>query len=141
MTDVQAPPRPAASCVKIPDDGRAPYLEGFRCASCSEVFIDDRPACPACHGRGALKPYRLAETGTLYNFTVVHRNFPGVPVPFVSAIVDLDGGGAIKGNLVDIVPSPEAITFGMPVKVVFRDAGRRDKDGNAYLAYFFTPAT
>ena len=28
----------------------------------------------------------------------------------------------------------------MPVKVVFRDAGRKDKDGNSYLSYFFTPA-
>jgi len=84
---------------------------------------------------------RLADKGTLYNFTVVHRNFPGVPVPFISAIVDLDGGGTVKGNLVDMVPSPEAIKFDMPVNVVFRDAGRKDKDGNSYLAYFFTPAT
>ena len=141
MAEVEAPPRPAAACVKIPSDGAAPYLEGFRCSGCGEVFLDSKPACPACRARDTLKPHRLGDTGTLYNFTVVHRNFPGVPVPFVSAIVDLDGGGSIKGNLVDIVPSPEVIKFGMPVKVVFRDAGRRDKDGNAYLAYFFTPAS
>ena len=88
-----------------------------------------------------MAPARLADTGTLYNFTVVHRNFPGVAVPFVSAIVDLDGGGTLKGNLIDIVPSPAAIKFDMPVKVVFGDAGRKDKDGNSYLAYFFTPAS
>ena len=57
------------------------------------------------------------------------------------AIVDLDGGGCVKGNLVDMVPSAEAIKFDMPVNVVFRDAGRKDKDGNSYLAYFFTPAS
>jgi hypothetical protein len=28
----------------------------------------------------------------------------------------------------------------MPVKLVYRDAGRKDKDGASYLAYFFTPA-
>jgi hypothetical protein len=28
----------------------------------------------------------------------------------------------------------------MPVNVVFRDAGRKDKDGNSYMSYFFTPA-
>ena len=29
----------------------------------------------------------LAETGKLYDFTVVHRSFPGVKTPFVDAIV------------------------------------------------------
>jgi len=29
----------------------------------------------------------------------------------------------------------------MPVEVVFKDAlGRKDKDGNSYLSYFFQPA-
>ena len=49
---------------------------------------------------------KLSNKGKLYNYTVVHRNFPGVPVPFISAIVDLDGGGCLKGNLVDMVPQP-----------------------------------
>ena len=31
--------------------------------------------------------------------------------------------------------------FDMPVDVVFQDAlGRKDKDGNNYLSYFFQPA-
>ena len=140
MSETQAAkPLPVVSFVKIPDDG-APYMEGFRCEKCREVFLADHPSCANCYARGSLKAERLADTGKLYNFTVVHRNFPGVPVPFISAIVDLDGGGTIKGNLIDIVPSPEAIKFDMPVKVVFADAGRKDKDGNSYLAYFFKPA-
>ena len=57
-----------------------------------------------------------------------------------SAIVDLDGGGTLKGNLLDVEPDPAKIKFDMPVKVVFRDAGRKDKEGNSYLAYFFVPA-
>lgn len=138
-TQTAAKPRPVVSYLKIPDEG-APYLEGFRCDACQAVFLEKSRACASCGGRDTLKPYRLADTGKLYNFTVVHRNFPGVPVPFISAIVDLDGGGSLKGNLVDIVPSPEALKFDMPVKVVYRDAGRKDKDGNAYLSYFFTPA-
>jgi uncharacterized protein len=104
------------------------------------VFLGPRMVCAACGARNQMAAVRLADKGTLYNFTVVHRNFPGVPVPFISAIVDLEGGGTLKGNLVDMVPSPEAIKFDMPVNVVFRDAGRKDKDGNSYLAYFFTPA-
>jgi hypothetical protein len=140
MSETQtAKPLPVVPFLKIPDDGAA-YLEGFRCSNCQHVFLEHHPACASCFKRGTLQAARLADTGKLYNFTVVHRNFPGVPVPFISAIVDLDGGGTVKGNLVDMLPSPEAIKFDMPVKVVYRDAGRKDKDGNSYLAYFFTPA-
>ena len=137
--EVSAKPLPAVSFLKIPDDGD-PYLEGTRCEACGETFLGERQNCAACGARGKMQTVRLADTGKLYNFTVVHRNFPGVPVPFISAIVDLDGGGVVKGNLIDFPPSPEAIKFDMPVKLVYRDAGRKDKDGASYLAYFFTPA-
>ena len=82
----------------------------------------------------------LPETGKLYSYSIVHRSFPGVEVPYVSAIVDLDDGTAIKGNLINIDPDPEKIEFDMPVEVVFDDAlGRKDSDGNSYLSYFFQP--
>jgi uncharacterized protein len=138
-TQVAAKPLPVVPYLKIPAGGD-PYLEGYKCGACGEVFLGERLVCAACGARNKMAATRLADTGKLYNFTVVHRNFPGVPVPFISAIVDLDGGGTLKGNLMDIVPSPEAIKFDMPVKVVFRDAGRKDSAGNSYLAYFFTPA-
>jgi uncharacterized OB-fold protein len=139
MTTAAVKPRPAVSYLKIPDDG-APYLAGCKCGKCGEVFVGEREVCARCHARGQMKPLKLADHGTLYNYTIVYRNFPGVPVPFISAIVDLDGGGTVKGNLQGVAPSPEAVKFDMPVKVVFQDAGRQDKDGNSYLAYAFTPA-
>lgn len=142
MSETQAEatkPLPVVSFLKIPDEGE-PYLEGEKCGACGEIFLGPRMVCAACGARGQMSAVKLANSGKLYNFTVVHRNFPGVPVPFISAIVDLDGGGTLKGNLVDMVPSPEAIKFDMPVKVVFRDAGRKDREGREYLSYFFTPA-
>ncbi|HXQ11451.1 MAG TPA: OB-fold domain-containing protein [Caulobacteraceae bacterium] len=138
-TQVAAKPLPVVAFLKIPESGD-PYLEGYKCENCGQVFLESHPSCAACRKRDTLKAYRLSNKGKLYNFTVVHRNFPGVEVPFISAIVDIDGGGTLKGNLVDIVPSPEALKFDMPVDVVFRDAGRKDREGNSYLAYFFTPA-
>lgn len=132
--------RPVVSFLKR-DQAGAPYLQGFKCSACGEVFVGaDRQVCAACGARGKMQAIRLSDKGKLYNFTIVHRNFPGVPVPFVSAIVDLEGGGTVKGNLVDIAPVPDAIKFDMPVKVVYRDAGRKDKEGNSYLSYFFVPA-
>ena len=61
--------------------------------------------CAACGARNKMSAVKLSNEGKLYNYTVVHRNFPGVPVPFISAIVDLEGGGTLKGNLVDMVRS------------------------------------
>ena len=83
---------------------------------------------------------KLANTGTLYVYSIVHRSFPGIEVPYVSAIVDLDGGGTVKGNLINVEADPEKIPFGMPVEVVYKDAlGRKDREGNSYISYFFQP--
>ena len=132
-------PLPAVAYLKIPDDGD-PYLEGSRCGSCGAVFLGERSICSKCGARHNMKTVRLANSGELYSYSIVHRSFPGIDVPYVSAIVDLDGGGTVKGNLINVEPDPAKIPFGMPVDVVFADAlGRKDQDGNAYLAYFFQP--
>jgi len=71
----------------------------------------------------------------------VFRSFPGVQTPFISAIVDVEGGVTLKGVLRGVEAKPDAIRFGMPVKVVFDDAlGRRDRQGHSYISYFFEPA-
>tara|TARA_B110000495_G_C22533085_1_gene324006 strand:- start:260 stop:526 length:267 start_codon:yes stop_codon:yes gene_type:complete len=88
-----------------------------------------------------METIKLQNSGKLYSYSIVHRSFPGVEVPYISAIIDLEGGGTIKGNLIGVNPSPENITFDMKVNVVFKDAlGRKDKDGNTYVSYFFEPA-
>lgn len=131
-------PLPIVSFLKIPAQGD-PYLEGLECRQCKAIFLGDRPACASCGTRDALAPKKLANTGRLYVFTIVHRSFPGVVVPYVSAIVDLDGGGTVKGNLVGIEPDPRKIQMGMPVEVVYGIAPTKDREGNEYLSYSFKP--
>ena len=139
--DAAAPgPLPIVSFRKIPAQGE-PYLEGLECGSCHAVFLGGRSACARCGARDGLAPKRLSNRGTLYVYTIVHRSFPGVAVPYVSAIVDLDGGGTVKGNLVGIEPDPGKIQMGMPVEVVYGIAPRKDRDGNEYLIYSFQPRT
>ena len=131
---------PVVDFLKIPEGGE-PYLEGHKCKKCGAVFLGERSTCSKCFARDALQPTRLSNRGTLYVYSIVHRSFPGIEVPYVSAVVDLEGGGTVKGNLIDIEPSPDKIRFGMPVEVVYKDAlGRKDKEGNSYLSYFFRPA-
>ena len=68
---------------------------------------------------------------------MIYRSFPEVPVPYVSCVVDLDGGGTVTGTLVDVAADPENLSVGMPVELVFRPAPVADEDGNRYLSYFF----
>jgi uncharacterized OB-fold protein len=130
---------PVVPFLKIPEHGD-PYLEGSVCDRCESVFLGARAVCSRCGARNQLTTRPLASEGTLYAYSIVHRSFPGVVVPYVSAIVDLDGGGSIKGNLINVDLDPKAIPFGMKVGVVFGDAlGRMDAEGNSYLSYFFQP--
>jgi uncharacterized OB-fold protein len=124
--------------LKIPKDGE-PYLAGSKCGKCGEVVAGERDTCGKCGARKGVEHVKLGTTGKLYNYTVVHRNFPGVPVPFISAIVDIDGGGTLKGNLVGVEPDPATIKFDMPVNIVIKPVPQKDKEGNSYLAYFFEP--
>jgi uncharacterized OB-fold protein len=141
MSDKRAAtgPLPVVPFLKIPDDG-APYLEGCVCKCCDTTFLGQRAVCSKCGARDKMETRRLSNEGTLYAYSIVHRSFPGVAVPYVSAIVDLDGGGSIKGNLIHVEPDPKQIPFGLAVEVVYGDAlGRKDSEGNAYLSYFFQP--
>ena len=139
MSETASKPLPAVKHLIIPDDGD-PYIEGHKCGDCGAMYLGERANRAKCGARGKIEKTRLSNTGKLYSYTIVHRSFPGIEVPYISAIVDLDGGGTIKGNLIDVEPDPEKIEFGMPVDVVYKDAlGRKDRDGNSYISYFFQP--
>lgn len=130
---------PALPIIRIDADGAA-SLVGSRCGHCGETYATERMACASCCRRDAIEQVPLATTGTLYNYTIVHRSFPGVPVPFVSAIVDLDGGGTLRGTLVEIDPDPAILPPDLPVDIVFRDTGQTGPAGKPFLSYYFVPA-
>ena len=131
---------PAVDYLIVPDKGD-PYLEGHKCNVCGAIFLGERTVCSKCFARDKMSKVKLSNKGTLYSYSIVYRSFPGIDVPYISALVDLEDGGTIKGNLINVEPDPENVDFGMKVKVVYGDAlGRKDKDGNSYMSYFFEPA-
>ena len=131
---------PVVNYMQVPDDA-PPYLQGLRCHKCSAVFIDERKHCAKCGARDSLEPCRLADTGTVYAYTIVERSYPGIPVPFVSAIVDLDEGGTVKGNLYGIdTTDKEAVVAGSRITVNFEKAPWGDADGNEYMLFNFQVA-
>jgi uncharacterized OB-fold protein len=131
--------KPATSYTRFGEDGR-PYLEGSRCADCAAVFLGTRENCGRCGTRGAMQAIRLGERGRLYSYTIVYRSYPGIKVPFISAIVDLDGGGTVKGNLLEVAPDVKNIRFDMPVQLVFQGAEIANSEASGHIAHFFVPA-
>jgi uncharacterized OB-fold protein len=118
--------------------GDDPHLVANECSACGALFFDRRNACARC-GRRDFTPRRLGNSGVLRAFTIVHRASPGVPVPYVSGIVDLDGGGVVKANVVGIDPEPVNLTLGMKLKLTTYGVGT-DAEGTEAIAFGYQPA-
>jgi uncharacterized OB-fold protein len=132
-------PRPAQAHIKFDPNGK-PFIEAQRCRACGAMVGEPRLACPACAARDGFEAAPAKETGKLIAYSIVKRSYPGVETPFVSAIVQLDGGLTLKANLVGAGFEPEALTPNLKVRLHFNDAlGRKDEDGRAYVGYQFEP--
>lgn len=132
-------PLPIVPYLKVPESGD-PYLEGFKCKKCSAITLKSRMACASCGGRDTLEPFRLQNKGKLHAFSIIHRAFPGIEVPFISAIADLEGGGTIKTNMTGIEPDPAKIQLGMDIELTYGIAPRKDGEGNEYMTFYIKPA-
>jgi uncharacterized OB-fold protein len=115
-----------------------PHLAGTVCDDCGAVFLSRRNACGRCGGR-TFSARRLPSAGRVTSFTIVNRAAPGVPVPFVSAVVELDDGVSVLANVVDVEPDPDHVQLGMPVRLTTYVAGT-DDDGIDAVAFGFAPA-
>ncbi len=118
------------------DDG-APHLAAWESVDSGALYFDRRNA-DAKSGGTKFRRKKLATTGKVRSFTIVNRGVPGIPVPYVSALVDLDGGGTVKGNVVNIPPDPEHVKLGMNVEMTTFTAGT-DDDGTEAIAFAFQP--
>ncbi|MFT5137465.1 MAG: putative OB-fold protein [Halioglobus sp.] len=139
MSDIDNGPKAATPYLKFSDTGE-PFLQGVKCSQCSQTYLGARDHCAKCTARDCMLPIDLGTSGRLYNYTIVYRSYPGITVPFVSAVVDLDSGCTIKGNLLDVEPSPENLDFDMPVEIVFRGAELSNPAGEGFISHFFVPA-
>jgi uncharacterized OB-fold protein len=120
------------------DDG-PPHLQAWEATDSGALFFDRRNA-DAKGGGTEFRRKKLGTTGKVRSFTIVHRTVPGIPAPYVSALVDLDGGGSVKGNLTNIPPDPDHVKLGMPVRLTTFVAGT-DDDGTDAIAFAFEPAS
>ncbi len=117
------------------DDGE-PHLVASECTSCGARFFDRRNACASCFAT-EFRSVPVATDGEVRAFTIVTFAAPGVPVPFVAAVVDCDGT-SVRGNLVNVEPDPEHVRLGMKVRLATYVMGTDDA-GTEAVGFGFEP--
>ena len=95
----------------------------MHCDDCDSTYFYPRSICPNCFSRNT-RWLQSSGRGTLYAFAIVHR--PPRPafqdrVPYIVALVELEGGARMPTNLVEVEPDPASIRIGMEVEVVYDD--------------------
>lgn len=117
--------------------GNQPHLVANECTSCGARYFDRRNACASCFATD-FKKTNIATDGVVRSFTIVTFAAPGVPVPFVAAIIDC-GGTSVRANLINVEATPEAVTLGMKVRLAIYSLGNDDNGAEA-ISFGFEPA-
>jgi uncharacterized OB-fold protein len=111
-------PRPTDDSAVYWDAVERHELVAQRCNACAELRHPPRPMCPRCRSLDWTEQ-RLAGTGSLYSYAVLHHpRSPLFEYPVLAALVDLDEGVRIVTNLVGLEPSD--IRIGMRLAVDFQ---------------------
>jgi hydroxymethylglutaryl-CoA synthase len=92
---------------------------GHKCTACGHVQFPPQRVCMWCQERGQFEEVRISDKrGKLFTFSLDERAVFALDLPNVLAIVDLEGGGRVYGQLTD--RDPNQIKIGMPIELTFR---------------------
>lgn len=116
--------------------GDEPHLTAHACARCGARYFDRRNACAACSST-EFTSVDVSPTGEVRAFTIVSMAAPGIPVPFVAAVIDCEGT-SVRGNLINVQPDPEHVTTGMKVRLATYSLGL-DEAGTEAVGFGFEP--
>jgi uncharacterized OB-fold protein len=116
--------------------GDEPHLVAHECTSCGARYFDRRNACASCFNTD-FKEVNVPTEGELVAFTIVSMAAPGVPVPFVAAIIDCQGT-SVRANIVNNPPDPEHLELGMKVRLATFPIGTDDQ-GTEAIGFGFEP--
>ena len=115
-----------------------PKLLANECRKCGERFLDRRTACASCFEEEFIK-VELPADGEIHTFSIVHVAAPGVDVPFVPAVVRIDGT-LIPANIINTPPDPDHIVLNMAVSLTTYSLGT-DANGVEAIAFAFEPTS
>jgi uncharacterized OB-fold protein len=116
--------------------GQSPHLRAHECTSCGARYFDRRNACASCFAT-EFRDAELAREGEVRAFTIVAHAAPGIPTPFVAAVIDCDGT-AVRANVINVEPDPEHVELGMKVRLATYSLGE-DGKGVEAIGFGFEP--
>lgn len=92
---------------------------GSKCKACGHVQFPPQKVCMWCQAKGQFEEVRISDKkGKLFTYSLDERAVFALDLPNVLAIVDLEGGGRVYGQLTD--RDPNKIKIGMPIELTFR---------------------
>ena len=118
--------------------GDKPHLVATQCTNCGATYFDRRNACAGCFGTD-FEQVPVATEGTVSTFTIDAMAAPGIPVPFVSAVIECDGI-PVRGNIINVEPDPDHVSTDMKVRLATYSLGE-DDHGKEAIGFGFEPAS
>ena len=116
--------------------GDEPHLVANECTACGARFFDRRNACASC-GKAEFERVDISTRGEVKAFTIVAFAAPGVPVPYVAALVDC-AGTSVRANLINVTPDADHVKLGAKVKLATFSLGE-DAGGTEAVGFGFEP--
>ncbi len=114
-------------------------MYGKKCGVCQAVYFPARDMCPKCRreSMGKMKKVQLTGKGKVISYSTVHDGLPAfhMQVPYTIAIIELEEGTKITGQIVDCKEG--CVEIGSEVKSVFRKLGEEGKSGVIHYGYKF----
>ena len=113
-----------------------PHLLAWQCDACGARYFDRRNGCAGCFATEFTR-VPVATEGVVRTFTIVAHAAPGIPVPFVSAVIDCEGT-SVRANLINVEPTPDHVHTGMAVRLATYRLGV-DDHGTEAIGFGFEP--
>ncbi len=119
---------------RIPERYR---LVGVECEQCGTKYFPTRMLCPKCRRKGKLKEIQYSGRGKVHSHTTIYSAPTGFEdeIPYVIAIIELDEGVKVLGQIDDC--NPEDVKIGSKVEKIFRIIQREDPEGLIHYGFKF----
>ncbi|MEM2908608.1 MAG: Zn-ribbon domain-containing OB-fold protein [Candidatus Bilamarchaeaceae archaeon] len=119
---------------RIPERYR---LIGSICEVCNGRYFPRRTICPKCRRKGKVRDVQFSGKGKIYSYTVIYSAPSSFEdqVPYIIALVELDEGAKVLGQVVDC--KPEDVKVGAEVESVFRMIQKDDPEGLIHYGFKF----
>ena len=119
---------------RIPERYR---MKGNKCTNCSTNYFPPRIVCPKCRRKGKMETLYFKGAGKIYSFTEINSPATGFEeqVPYVFAIITLDEGSNVTGQIVDARGTE--VKIGDRVESVFRKIQSDDPEGLIHYGFKF----